>query len=156
MPTRLQGLVTLAEVRLRAGDPVAAKRLLDQTEPLAEQAGGERALAQWHLQLARGLALQAAGNDIEALVAMKRICAVAPLDSAWFQLPRLNCVRSLVLSQEKTSAIRLLQEAMPALIRDLGDDAPNTQRARRLLEALQSPAGWRPPPWNGGQIFVAF
>jgi len=71
-------------------------------------------------------------------------------------LMQLNCVRSLAATGRKAEALALVQRGVPVLTKSLGPDAPNTQRAQQLQQALQAPGGWKPPPWTPAQIFYAF
>jgi hypothetical protein len=153
--TQLPGLVTLAEVQLRLGDRTRAAFWLDRAESLLGSAGAEARFATRRIKLSRGLILQSQARDREALELMSELCDM-PHRGAGNNLTRLNCVRSLVLTGKSADATNIAYAAVDALTNTIGPDAPNTQRARKLLEALQSPAGWRPPPWNAAQIFLAF
>jgi hypothetical protein len=153
--TQMPGLMTLAEIQLRLGDRSRARFWLDRAASLMDRAGGEARVATLHLKLGRALVLQSEGKDSEALEPMSELCAV-PYRSAGYNLMRLNCVRSLVLTGQHSDAVNIASAAVEGFMKTIGPDAPNTQRAQKLLAALQSPAGWRPPPWDAAQIFLAF
>jgi serine/threonine-protein kinase len=151
---QLEGLITLAEIQLRMGDPSQAAVWLDRAESLLGRALRKDGHA-WHLKLGRALILQSLGRDNEALAAMSALCSI-PHRTAQYNLTRLNCVRSLVLTGQGAEAINIASEATEALTKRVGPEVPNAQRARKLLEALKAPGGWRPPHWDGSQIYLAF
>ena len=148
-------LVTLAEIRLRAGDHAGNQQWLARAEALLPLAGAEQATASKHIQLGRALALQSLGQDQAALTTMGQLCKAGdlPLDAVLMQL---NCVRSLAATGRNSEALELVQRALPVLTKSVGSDAPNTRRARQLLESLRAPGGYKPPPWHPSQIFYAF
>ncbi len=153
--SQMPALITLAEIRLRAGDHAGGQAWLAKAEAMLPQAGAERERAALHLQMGRALALLSLGKDHEALAELGERCT-EPAVWSDHVLMQLNCVRSLAATGRKADALALVQRSVPVLARSLGPDAPNTQRARQLLQALQAPGGWKPPPWTPAQIFYAF
>ena len=148
-------LVTLAEIRLRAGDHAGSQQWLERAEASLLLSGAEQGTASKHIRLGRALALQSLGQDQAALTTIEELCKEVDLRGS-VVLKQLNCVHSLAATGRTSEALALLQSALPVLTKSLGSDAPHTRRVRQLLESLRAPGGYTPPPWHPSQIFYAF
>ena len=149
---RIQGLIVMGQVHLRAGDFAEARQWFARAEALLDQAGGDRARAQARLRYARGLLAQATGDHEAALALMGAFCL--PADRRLSNtLSGLNCVRSLAATGQLSAAAALARAAVPRLTEGIGPDAPNTVAAKNLLAELEAPSGYQAPPWRAEQIF---
>ena len=152
---QVPGLISMALLQLRTGDVADAERWLAQADAVIATQGRESLKAESaSLDAARGLTLQARGKHHEALVALGARCQAPQPASPLASISGLNCVRSLVATGQKPQAMALVQATLTRFGSSLGEDAPNTRRARQLLQDLQSPA-YRQPAWTGGQIFIS-
>jgi serine/threonine-protein kinase len=153
---QLPAINSLALLQLRGGDRERAEAWLQRADTLsAGLAPGQYTAELKGLRVARGLALQARGFDAQALQALGPLCEVATPKPLIASLSSLNCVRSLVALGRQAQAVELVRQALPVLQRSLGEQAPNTQRARRLMDSLQAPGGFRRVPWDAAQLFVS-
>ena len=151
--TQIKALITLAEIRLRAGDFDQAERWLGRADAALPLTGAERPVATRRSNLAHGLILQARSSHQEAVKAMGIFCE--PTQARVLEiLLSLNCARSLAASGKRPHAIELVRNAVPKLAQSLGAEAPNTLRAKRLLDELEAPGSYTPPPWAGSQLFL--
>jgi hypothetical protein len=157
IPGQMPMFITLAEIRLRAGDREGARYWHGRAEAVMDRAIGERPVAEFHLKVGRALVLQSEGKHAAALSEVGQ----APCESnvpRWpsAALVSLNCVRSLAAVGKQAKAIELTLNCLRVLTASLGSDAPNTLRAQQLLNELQAPGGYRAPPWHPSQIWSAF
>jgi hypothetical protein len=157
IPQQMPIFITLAEIRLRAGDRAGARYWHERARTAMDDAVAERRVAELHLRVGRALLLQSEGKDAAALSEVgQAICVSNVPRNSRSALVRLNCVRSLVAVGKQAQAVELTINCLRVLTASLGPGAPNTLRAQQLLNQLQTPGGYRAPPWHPSQIWFAF
>jgi eukaryotic-like serine/threonine-protein kinase len=145
---RMMALNTLAEVHLLAEQPDQALVWVAHTRDLVERNKSEDSPEARKMRLFEGIALSMQGQNERALSTMAGICAIADhtasRSSVLDHLYSLNCAVPLAAVGRPDAAIALVQEALPILSQGMGPHAPTVERARRLLDRLNTAIGVSP------------
>ncbi len=139
---RLIAWSALAEVLVLERQPAEALGWIERAAKLAagrpDIPGGDLR----RMQALQAIALNQSGAHAPALAALGPLCdpGYQPhgMTAVADHLVRLNCVAGLVGAGRTGAAVTILEQSLPALRENLGDDAPGLRIAQQWLDSLRA------------------